>query len=1466
MAQITNEMATNLTLDIGSAQKSLRELTSTVKDSNNEWKIQEAQLKASGDAANASKARYEGLQNTLSEQKNKVDALKQALNNNNTETKKGQELQTYLTNELAKAERQYASYQGQLEKATQSYKYQESGLAKLNDELKQSNDLTDARARKLESEGHVEEAQKTRLDGLKNAQANYTKQLEIQTSELNKLADSGDKSSESYKRQELRVAQMGAKLAQTEREIKDFNRTEIKPETSGMNKVRDQLRSLDEALEGTRSRFKTIFMANLAANGVYSAFENIKEKISETLEGAKEYNKEQQVMNATWLTLTGNAGQGKDMVNSINQISTAFGQSNDVVNELSQQFYHVFNQKEPTEQLTKSMLTLGDTLGMNAADVERLGLNFTHMLTSGRMQLGDFNMITDQLPMYGEKLLEYEQKVQNNAKLTMAQLRDQMSAGKVSAHDATEVMNELGDKYKTASENMMNTATGMERVMQARGKALAGALIQPIMNAQNPVFGAVSKWVSDPKTEQEFNKVGDQISKSFGTITAAFGKSFSGKDFTSNADAFLNKTSDAIKRFGDYIAKHADDIRDFFKMVRELGTAGFGALGATLKIAIPLLEQVGKFASSHPTLFKVLAGSVIGFNLALKGTLGILMSFEKVKFAFDGLTKSAGSAAKGISLAFNFLKANPFILVISGIFALGAALVGLYKHNEKFKEFVNGILKSAKGVFDKLKDVAAPVIQSFKIFGNTIKEVFVDSFNAAAKAISPFIKLFKSAFSGLDSEFSDIFKSIGKSFGSILKPFSDAGKKGGAIQSVADALDGVSKWFIQNKSFFTAIGSLIAKSIGTGIAAVGIAIRGFVEITLPLIKPSVNNVVSIIKGALSIIGNAFKIAWNGIKLVFDLLTFNWKNLGKDIKGIASGISGVITSVFKTMGAVIANIFNTLVKVIDKALWSIGLGTKPIESFVKGTINLFNYLWKTTTNVFGDIAGFIGGTINDISRSWNKVWSNIFNFFGSIWDRISRYGRDSVNGVSNVIHDVLGGIGNVWRGTWQGLSDFFGGIWRSIKGYASDGINGVLNVINAGVDAIDSVWKFFTGHETSIHHLQPVKFAQGGIVQQRLAMVNDGDGPDWKELIQLPNGEMKMSQKRNAVMPLPVGTRVYNGAETKAIMNYMGIEKYAGGGIVGGAINWAKGALSDVGSWIGDKFDAIDAFLKNPLNAVMGLIQKATSGLIGGLGNFGQLASGTLDKLMSPISDWFTKGLKKVQEEGQGAPAGAGVQRWADQVKQALSANGLSTSDGMVQKVLRQIQTESGGNEKAVQGGYTDVNTISGDLAKGLMQTISATFNAYAFPGHHNIFNGYDNLLAALAYAKNRYGSNLSYLGQGHGYANGGLITQHQIAEIGEGNKPEVIIPLDGMKSSRGFELLGKTAVAMAARDGKMNQGVSDGSEVTQLLSQNNQLLGVVTQILGAILGETEKGNEPLSALSINRLSRLITSSTVRSTN
>lgn len=133
-----------------------------------------------------------------------------------------------------------------------------------------------------------------------------------------------------------------------------------------------------------------------------------------------------------------------------------------------------------------------------------------------------------------------------------------------------------------------------------------------------------------------------------------------------------------------------------------------------------------------------------------------------------------------------------------------------------------------------------------------------------------------------------------------------------------------------------------------------------------------------------------------------------------------------------------------------------------------------------------------------------------------------------------------------------------------------------------------------------------------------------------------------------------------------------------------------------------------------------------------------------------------------------APAGAGVQRWHDLAAQALAMNGLSTDEGMVQRILRQIQTESGGNERAIQGNIGDINNRTGQLARGLMQVIPPTFAANAFPGHTNPFNGFDSLLAGINYAKHRYGPSLSFLGQGHGYARGGVLKVNSMGLYDQG--------------------------------------------------------------------------------------------------
>lgn len=148
--------------------------------------------------------------------------------------------------------------------------------------------------------------------------------------------------------------------------------------------------------------------------------------------------------------------------------------------------------------------------------------------------------------------------------------------------------------------------------------------------------------------------------------------------------------------------------------------------------------------------------------------------------------------------------------------------------------------------------------------------------------------------------------------------------------------------------------------------------------------------------------------------------------------------------------------------------------------------------------------------------------------------------------------------------------------------------------------------------------------------------------------------------------------------------------------------------------------------------------------------------------------------------------GSGVERWRNVAIRALKMTG-QYSAGNLNALLNQMRTESNGNPNAINN--WDINAKNGTPSKGLMQVIDPTFRAYAMPGFNsNIFDPLSNILASIRYALSRYGS-LSAAYRGVGYANGGIVNQHQIAEIAEGNKPEIIIPLDKAKRSRAMQLL-----------------------------------------------------------------------------
>lgn len=737
-------MATAIALDVSPAERSLRNLKNSVDIVNRAVQNNAEALSQAGEGYKSAKAKAQGLNDVIEKQREVVNRLAQ----------------------------QQAD---QIDIA----KNQQQNIIDLTEKIKQANAERRAEA---EANGRSSESYKELTEKIKQ----YQKALR-DTKNIDRSLSSTSRQLESARNKLLRYTR---EQQQANREVNN-----LKP--IGWNRVGNAIERVNHIMDSTKDRagrmkgvFMGTFAGNALSNAASTAWGHVKMAIGGAVTMGYKFNEQQQSMLASWTTLSGSASKGQDMVDMTNKMAVAAQNSTEMVDKLNQKFYAVTNSKGKTEDLSNAVLKLQDAFNVSDDAIENFGTQWSQMVGNGKASAQDMLSIQNVFPKFREELLKYEQQVTHNKNLTMKQMNDMMSKGKISSDAMNTVLISMGQEYQKATDNFAKTLPGMTRTIKAMMPRLLGDATKPLTDAASPVYKAVSKWVSDPATGDKFTELGQKVQFSMQMVMASFGAT-NQVNTTRILNNAIEGIGNTVQRVAAWISRNANTIKAGFNLIKAAGHLAFVALGQTIKIVIGLLngftggtKKSGKGSQSMAKQMNNLAKNMN--NLAnhtskvrgiMKALLALWAAGKVVKFAFGVLKlvkavrdyEVISKIATAAQWAFNVaLDANPIGITIMAVAGLIAALVAFAHWLNTHKTLVNDWFKSQFAREDR--------------WGRNIKNFFTKTLPNSIKAGAKFVKnAAKAVVDAIEWPFKKMFswlknsaKKVGKKITSGLK---GAGKK-----------------------------------------------------------------------------------------------------------------------------------------------------------------------------------------------------------------------------------------------------------------------------------------------------------------------------------------------------------------------------------------------------------------------------------------------------------------------------------------------------------------------------------------------------------------------------------------------------------------------------------------------------------------------------------------------------------------
>lgn len=509
------------------------------------------------------------------------------------------------------------------------------------------------------------------------------------------------------------------------------------------------------------------------------------------------------------------------------------------------------------------------------------------------------------------------------------------------------------------------------------------------------------------------------------------------------------QTAALIRNTGAWVANRAQIIAH---RVANIASVIVGVIGALAAQGAALIRNTALWIANRVAM----VASVVWFGVLRAATLAYTAAMWLLNIA---------------------MRANPFILIVTLLIALGVALVVAYRKSETFRNIVNaafnavrtaamflwnGIQIAFNFIWNLIKTVWNWIRTNWPLLGKILLIAFtgpigliivliiqfrgfiIAAFNAIRNGI---VAAWRATWNLVRTIFNSAWNAIRASFNAI---------RNGLVAGFNFLRNGIvvawrATWNLVRSVFNTAWNA-IRSSFN--------AIRNSLVAGFNFLR---NGIVTVWRATWNIVRSVFNTAWNAIRSSMNAIrnalvaAFNFIRNG--IVTVWQATWNVVRAVFNAAWNAIRASLNAIRSALVAAFNAIRSGVLAVwNAFWNAMRTVFNVAWNAIRTTIGTIRGFMVGAFNAIRNgvvsAWNFMWNSIRGIMNSAWGAVRGTFNVLRSTITSIIRAVSSVVTNTWGAMWNRTRELFNAAWSAIR----NTFNVVRNTIGSIVRAISS---FFT---------------------------------------------------------------------------------------------------------------------------------------------------------------------------------------------------------------------------------------------------------------------------------------------------------------------------------------------------------------------------------------------------------------------